>query len=263
MPQSKRSRFARMDQLRNSQFLYRVVSQTLRERIANGTYGHKSRIPGVEQLAKEFGVSTITVRRAVRDLSLEGLVIGRRGLGLFVAARRRVVRMLTSDRVDPIDTDIRNAGFQPGIQELSFGLVAADNEPSLQRLNLGAVVFRLERVLLANGEPVGIDTLWLPPSLGEMLKDELSGRFVMPLLEQYGQDVDHIDYRFEAATAPGSHAALLKVTTGFPLLVIHFTPISPKGLPVLAGRTTTRADRFIYEFCAKPKVHRQGVQRRA
>ena len=176
------------------------------------------------------------------------------GTRLYVAAGRRVVRMLTSDRVDPIDTDIRNAGFQPGSQELSFGLVAADNEPSLQRLNLGAVVFRLERVLLANGEPVGIDTLWLPPSLGEMLKDKLSGRFVMPLLEQYGQDVDHIDYRFEAATAPGSHAALLKVTTGWPLLVIHFTPISPKGLPVLAGRPTTRADRFIYEFCAKPKA---------
>src|SRR5262249_49153151 len=104
-------------------------------------------------------------------------------------------------------------------------------------------------------EPVGIDTLWLPRRLGEMIKAELKGRFVMPMLEQFGQQVDHIDYRFEAATATGSQSALLKVTTGFPLLVIHFTPISSNGLPILAGPTTTRADRITYEFCGKPTAH--------
>ena len=119
-----------------------------------------------------------------------------------------------------------------------------------------------ERVLLADGEPVGMDTLWFPRRLGETLKGELKGRFVMPMLERFGHEVDHIDYRFEAATATGSQAALLKVTTGFPLLVIHFTPISPEGLPILAGRTTTRADRFVYEFCGKPKAHRAAPPRR-
>jgi GntR family transcriptional regulator len=257
MAPSKRSHALRAEQHRNALFLYRVVSQTLRERIANEVYRHGSRIPGVEQLAKEFGVSTITVRRAIRDLTLEGLVIGRRGLGLFVATKRRVVRSLTPDRVEPIDTEIRRAGFEPAILELNFGLIDRASESSLQDLDsLGAVVFRVERVLLADGEPVGMDTLWFPQRLGETLKAELKGRFVMPMLGRFGQEVDHIDYRFEAATATGSQAAVLKVTTGFPLLVIHFTPISPEGLPILAGRTTTRADRFVYEFCGKPTAHR-------
>ena len=100
MPRTKQSHVLRTDQHRNAQFLYRVVSQTLRERIANGPYQHGSRIPGVDELAKEFGVSTITVRRAIRDLTLEGMVIGRRGLGLFVASRPRIVRMLTAG-LDP------------------------------------------------------------------------------------------------------------------------------------------------------------------
>jgi len=257
MPRTKQSHVLRTDQHRNAQFLYRVVSQTLRERIANGPYQHGSRIPGVDELAKEFGVSTITVRRAIRDLTLEGMVIGRRGLGLFVASRPRVVRMLTADRVEPIDNEIRKAGLEPAIQELNFGLIDRANEASLQHLDsLGAVVLRVERVLLADGEPVAIDTLWLPRRLGEVIKAELKGRFVMPMLERFGQQVDHIDYRFEAATATGNQAALLKVTTGFPLLVIHFTPISPAGLPILAGRTITRADRFTYEFCGKPTSHR-------
>jgi GntR family transcriptional regulator len=263
MPRTKRSHALRTDQHRDALFLYRAVSQTLRERIANGPYQHGSRIPGVEELASEFGVSTITVRRAIRDLTLEGLVIGRRGIGLFVARNRRVVRMLTPDRVEPIDKEIRKAGLEPTIEELNFGLIDRAKEVSLQGVDkLGAVVFRVERVLLADGEPVGVDTLWLPRRLGEMIKEELKGRFVMPMLEKFGQQVDHIDYRFEAATATGSQAALLKVTTGFPLLVIHFTPISLDGFPILAGRTTTRADRFTYEFCAKPTTHRPTTSRR-
>jgi DNA-binding GntR family transcriptional regulator len=263
MPPSKRSHALQTDQHRNALFLYRVVSQTLRERIADGLYHYGSRIPGVEELAKEFGVSTITVRRAIRDLTLEGLVVGRRGLGLFVATKRRVVRKLTPDRVEPIDNEIRKAGLEPTIQELNFGLIDRAKEASLQHLDrLGAVVFRVERVLLADGEPVGIDTLWLSRRLGERIRAELKGRFVMPMLEKFGQQVDHIDYRFEAATATGSQAALLKVTTGFPLLVIHFTPIDLGGLPILAGRTTTRADRFTYEFCGKPTAHCTTVTRR-
>jgi Bacterial regulatory proteins, gntR family len=47
-------------------FLYRSVSQVLRERIAAGIYEPGARVPGVADLAREFGVSTITVRRAVR-----------------------------------------------------------------------------------------------------------------------------------------------------------------------------------------------------
>jgi GntR family transcriptional regulator len=263
MPPTKRSHALRMDQHRNALFLYRVVSQTLRDRIANDVYQHGARIPGVEELAKEFGVSTITVRRAIRDLTLEGLVIGRRGLGLFVATKRRVVRTLTPDRVEPIDNEIRKAGLEPTIQELNIGLIDRTAEAALQHLDsLGTVVFRVDRVLLADGEPVGMDTLWLPRRLGDMIKAEFKGRFVMPMLEKFGQQVDHIDYRFEAATASGSQAALLKVTTGFPLLVIHFTPIGPNGLPILAGRTTTRADRFTYEFCGKPTAHRPTPRRK-
>jgi DNA-binding GntR family transcriptional regulator len=240
----------------SGQFLYRSVSQVLRERIAAGIYEPGARVPGVADLAGEFGVSTITIRRAVRDLSLEGLLIGRQGLGLFVASERRIVRTLTADRIAPIEEDVRQAGFAPGLQDINLGLVSADGEAS-ERLFMkpGVLVYRLERILLADGEPVGLDMLWLPRRLGDRLKTELRGHFVMPLLETHGIAIDHIDYQFEAATAAESEAAPLNVMTGFPLLVIRFTPIGPNGSPILAGRTTTRADRFTYKFCGRPIAH--------
>ncbi len=240
----------------SARFLYRTVSQTLRSRIANGTYEPGARLPSVDELATAFGVSSITIRRAVRDLSLEGLLLGRQGLGVFVATKRRIVRSLTADRIAPIEEDIRRAGLEPGIRELDLIQASADSD-TLLRVFPSSVrgFYRLERILLADGEPVGLDTVWLPRKLGDDLKPELKGHFIVPLLVEHGIALDHIDYRFEAATATEAQASHLDVVTGFPLLVIRFTPIGADGYPVMAGRTTTRADRFTYEFCGHPKGH--------
>jgi DNA-binding GntR family transcriptional regulator len=240
----------------SSRFLYRTVSQALRERVAGGAYEAGSRIPSVEDLAAEFGVSSITIRRAIRDLSLEGLLIGRQGLGVFVATKRRIVRSITADRILPIEEDIKRAGLEPGIRELDMTLVAAEGEPTLRAFGgASGGFYRIERVLLADGESVGLDTVWLPRRLGDRLKADLRGHFIMPLLEAHKIAIDHVDYRFEAATATDAQAALLDIVTGFPLLVIRFAPIGTEGTPVIAGRTTTRADRFAYEFCGHPRAH--------
>jgi len=239
-------------------YLYRSVSQVLRERVDRGTYKPGMRIPSVVELAQEFGVSTITVRHAIRDLSLEGRLKGRQGLGVFVASKRRIVRFLSFDRVAPIEEDMRKAGVEPSIREIDMALVS-DEDGSLLRSSgkFNESVYRLERILLADGEPVGLDTFWLPQALGDRLKPMLRGRFLMSLLDLAGIKSNHIDYQFEATTATETQAALLHVVTGFPLLVIRFTPIGSNGLPLLLGRTISRADRFTYEYCARPKVHRR------
>jgi GntR family transcriptional regulator len=184
------------------------------------------------------------------------LLVGRQGLGLFAASKQRIVRRLTAERILPIEEDMRKTGVRPGLQDLDMALVPAESASLRALAGRGATVYRLSRILLADEQPVGLDTLWLPQSLGDMLKAELRGHFVMPLLEQHGIEIDHIDYRFDAATATEAQAASLNVVTGFPLLVIHFAPIGKNGFPILQGRTITRADRFTYEFCGRPEAHR-------
>lgn len=237
-------------------FLYKSVSSALRQRMDAGLYTPGARIPTVGELAAEFGVSTITVRRAIRDLSLEGRLTGRQGLGVFVAKRQRIIRLLRAGGIAPIEEDMRRAGFEPSVQDLDMTLVVGDRDASPKSLSRRSrATYRLERVLLADGEPVALDTIWLPRSLGDALKTELPGHFVMSLIDAHGIPFDHIDYEFEGANATDAQAALLNVMTGFPLLVIRYTPIGSDGLPMLKGRTTSRADRFTYEFCARPEAH--------
>jgi GntR family transcriptional regulator len=238
-------------------FLYKSVSSALRQRMDAGLYGPGTRIPTVGEIATEFGVSTITVRRAIRDLSLEGRLTSRQGLGVFVAKHQRMTRLLRADGIVPIEEDMRRAGFEPSVRDLDMILMvggesALPKQPGRRR----TPTYRLERILLADGEPVALDTIWLPRSLGDALKSELPGHFVMSLIDAHGIPLDHIDYEIEGTTATESQASLLNVMTGFPLLVIRYTPIGLDGLPMLKGRTTSRADRFTYEFCARPATHR-------
>jgi len=68
-------------------FLYSQVAEELRRRIVQGVYGPGSRIPSEADLVREFRVSAITVRRTVRDLQFEGLLVGRQGLVRVVEQR--------------------------------------------------------------------------------------------------------------------------------------------------------------------------------
>jgi GntR family transcriptional regulator len=257
MSRSATSRPVRLPE--TGRFLYKSVSSALRQRMDGGLYEPGGRIPTVGELATEFAVSTITVRRAIRDLALEGRLTGRQGLGVFVAKRQRMMRLLRADGIAPIEEDMRRAGFEPSVRDLNMTLVVGDRD-ALPKLpgRRSTPTYRLERVLLADDEPVALDTLWLPRSLGDALKSELPGHFVMSLISAHGIPLDHIDYELEGATATDAQASLLSVMTGFPLLVIRYTPIGLDGLPMLKGRTTSRADRFTYEFCARPEAHRRG-----
>lgn len=64
--------------------LWRQVGDDLRRRCAAGSFPHG--VPGEVALAKEYGISRHTVREALRDLRVEGLVHSQRGRGTFVAA---------------------------------------------------------------------------------------------------------------------------------------------------------------------------------
>ncbi|MFF4367270.1 GntR family transcriptional regulator [Streptomyces sp. NPDC001594] len=57
----------------------------LRQRIADGTYPPRSRVPSVVQLTEEFGIAAATAQKALRALRTEGLTYTEPGLGSFVS----------------------------------------------------------------------------------------------------------------------------------------------------------------------------------
>lgn len=69
----------------DAEFPFLQLARILRERIASGEYPAGRQIPPLIDLQAEFGLSSMTVRRAVRVLSDEGLLVRVPGRGTFVA----------------------------------------------------------------------------------------------------------------------------------------------------------------------------------
>jgi GntR family transcriptional regulator len=230
-------------------FLYRTVTTELRDRIKRGIYRPGQRVPTETELVREFRVSGITVRRAIRDLVLEGLLQGRRGAGVFVCERRRVVRSLSGDFRTSLGDEIRRAGEEPGIRELACELVDAPDEVAKRlRLPPGARVYRHEKLVLAGAEPICLDVAYLPQRLGERVKTGLGREFLFPVLLAAGVSMPSIDFTMEGDTLSEPESRLLGLPVGAPALVIGYTPLDTRGWALMMGRSVSRADRFTYAF---------------
>lgn len=241
---------------RRPPFLYEHVTRSLRERIAGGLYPPGARIPTEPELVREFGVSPITVRRALRDLGRDGLVVGRQGLGVFVSSTRRIVRSLSDVSRHSIGDEMRRAGVQPQIEEISLApRVAPDDVRRYLHLAPGRRTYLLVKRILGDGAPVALDCTDIPPGLLRRLGGTVGREFLFPLMRRRGIEVDHYDFQFEGGGASEEEASLLALPVGFPLLIVQYCGIAPSGEPIMFGRTYTRWDRFTWNLCARPPVH--------
>jgi DNA-binding GntR family transcriptional regulator len=227
-------------------FLYDSLAQELCRRVADGVYAPGTAIPSEAELVREFGVSAITVRRAIRDLTVQGVVLGRQGRGVFVVDRRRIERQLRGDARTSMRDEIRRAGLEPAVKELAWALVTDAGAAARLGLRRRDPLVRHEKLVLASGEPVSIDTVYLPWALGEQLREELRSDFVFPLLIRHGITVGRTELRFEGGAVSEEHAALLRLPARAPLILVHYTLLTPTGAPILTGVSTARSDRFVF-----------------
>lgn len=65
---------------------WKQVAAVIRGRMADGTYPPRTRIPSVVEMTEEFGISTSTSQRVLKELRAEGLTHTELGVGTFVKA---------------------------------------------------------------------------------------------------------------------------------------------------------------------------------
>jgi GntR family transcriptional regulator len=201
--------------------LYTKVEETIAAEIADGEYRPGDRLPSEDELLRRFGVSRITVRRAVQNLVLRGLLEIRRGRGTFVL-EPRIEAELT--KLSGFVEDMNAAGRKASARVLSHGVVPATARIAEHlHLGRGTRVMRIERVRLADGLPVSFDQTWLPLSLGKkIVRNDLRRHPIFTLLEKkYGVSLLEADYALEAVAASAVVAEALQVPAGTPIFQIE------------------------------------------
>lgn len=193
--------------------LYLQVEHALVARLADDLKPG-DRLPTEDELIQQFGVSRITVRRAVQNLAARALVVTKPGRGTFVAAPR--IRQPLTELTGFVE-DMEAHGLAATARVLTIQEVPAPpNVRAALDLPLGSVVTFIERVRLAGGHPVSFDRTYLIPELGRLIaKDDLETEPIFTLLEQrHATPLVEASYALQAVVADADVAEALEMGVG-------------------------------------------------
>ena len=212
--------------------LYARVETVLAGEITDGELKVGDQLPTEDSLIARFGVSRITVRRAIQNLVSRGLVEIRRGKGTFVAAQK-----FTQDlkELSGFVEDMHALGRKPTARVLGREIVSADATVASQlALTRGERVVRIRRVRLADGTPLSFDETFLPLEIGKkVITNNLKVEPIFSLLERkYDVPLIEAEYKLDAVPAGIEVAAALKVKPQTPIFRIERTSYSTGGRPV-------------------------------
>jgi GntR family transcriptional regulator len=146
--------------------LYHQLEENLRARIHEGEFEPGALLPTEEQICADYGVSRITVRRALDALIAQGLIVRRRGVGSFVAEPRSGIRSVRL--VGSLDEFLSASGALE-TQMVSLGETSAPAEIAEQlQLETGAPVVRLEAITRMERAPIGYLNIYFPLEIGRL-----------------------------------------------------------------------------------------------
>ena len=125
--------------------------------------------PGEMDLVAEYGVSRHTVRSALRELRADGVVLAERGRRPRLASRTAITQPVGA--LYSLFASVEAAGLRQTSVTRARDLCADGVIADRLGLEASTPLFRLERLRLAGGEPLALDTVWLPADVGAALLD--------------------------------------------------------------------------------------------
>jgi GntR family transcriptional regulator len=226
---------------------YLDLADALRARIAARDLGSGGALAGELELAREYGTSRVTVRRALDLLRREGLVTSRRGAGWF--ATLDPVRQPLG-RVTTVEAAVEAAGARPGREILAFGFVDAPaSVADALHVDRDAEVLRVERVNLADDEPFALVTVWVRADIGaDVSRADVERSPFYDLLPLRGVELGTVHQTITAEIASAASARLLACTTGAPLLLCRRVTHDATGAPLLVSEHRYPSDRTTFEI---------------
>jgi len=226
---------------------YLDLADALRARIAARDVGAGGALAGEMELAREYGTSRVTVRRALDLLRREGLVTSRRGAGWFAAVDP--VRQPLG-RVTTVEAALDAAGARPGREILAFGFLEppASVADALQ-IDKGDEVLRVERVNLADDQPFALVTVWVRADIGaDVSRADVERAPFYDILPLRGVELASVHQTITAEVASARTARVLACAGGAPLLLCRRVTYDAAGVPALVSEHRYPADRTTFEI---------------
>ncbi|MEV1049068.1 GntR family transcriptional regulator [Streptomyces sp. NPDC049916] len=209
---------------------YQMIHNDLLSRITSGELPKGAQLPSEADVARQYGVSRMTVRQALDLLGTQGHVIRRQGVGTHVADGAYPARRL--NRLRSFAEEIADAGGE--VTSRTVREETAPAPPDIATafgITPGDHANRLTRVRLVGDSPAAYQDAWIPYAVAPSLCREplLDGSLHRTLTDRFGVRIRYADQTMTASLLTEEQAGHLAAPPGSPALETRRTTYDSDG----------------------------------
>jgi GntR family frlABCD operon transcriptional regulator len=226
--------------------LYVQLIESIKEDIKQGKYLKGVQLPSEPEMCKKYGVSRITIRRAISELVNENILFIQQGKGTFVA-ETKVQRELLA--LNGFSDFLTRLGDKVDTRILSNMTLTADKKLADElKVKVGSKVLKLQRVQFRNDDPIHMETSFYPldrfPDLDKHIGESLSMYNLLKNLYnvQPAHDVKVINF----AMASQEQSQILKCSPGTVLYAINKIDFDHKNVPIHLSWSLLPTSRVVF-----------------
>lgn len=196
---------------------YYKIKENLKSKIENGEYQPNKYFPSETELIQLYGVSRITVRRAIQELVNEEYLFTVQGKGTYVVDKKHSLDLV---KLTSCTEDLEKLGYDIDVEVLNESIKSVKDDISRIMSLTGDKIFQLERVYYANNNPINytITNLNIEIFNGIENIDFRDKSLYKVLNKEYGLDLISAKRKIKAIFADENIAKKLEIEPGSPIL---------------------------------------------
>ena len=211
---------------------YTVIKQHICQNIESGNWPQHYKIPSENELTQQFNVSRMTARRALQDLTEQGILVRAQGSGTFVATFKSQSSLL---EIRNISDEIHERGHKHHAKQLMLKSIAVTEEITiLLNLKNNEHVFLSQILHFENNQPIQLEQRYVNAAL---VPEYLLQDFTKTTPHEYLSAVAPLTeatHEIEAVLAEDDICQLLEISKREPCLQVKRRTWSNKGVVSLA-----------------------------
>lgn len=227
--------------------LYEQLKNAIKEEIAQKVYMPGERMPSEQELEEKYKVSRITVRRAVKELCEDGILVRKQGKGTFVLDSQMAARLDRTNKGFHDSLEREGKVVRVDILEKSIIHVKPSYARDLKIDEQDDVVY-LRRVMYADDVPIMIDTAYLPVKRFPGIYDKLQGNVALfrLLREEYGMTSNKNQKVLKVQKATKEMSRLLNCRPGDPMFDMFKITYNADDEPQLISISILKGENTYY-----------------
>lgn len=228
--------------------LHYQIKEILQEMIENEELKPGDAIPTERELCEIQNVSRMTVNKAILSLVNEGVLYREQGRGTFVA-KPKLKQQLS--RLKGFTEEMNGQGLETSTKILNFEVKKAtkQNMSVLKLPESESLVIEINRLRLSDGEPLAIETVWIPYYMfRDMTKETIEGKSLYETFRTiYRCFPKKAIQTIEPIKVNDYEAELLNLENESLALLFRRTTFNEKEIPIEYTKSIYRSDKYKYE----------------